>query len=88
MTDEQIAKLKAIVESGESVYWLDVRDRTPRKIRSIGQDVVREGGIEEPSEVAYFENESWRTGIYIALWNCEAEEFVVMKPVFGAEKKS
>ena len=70
MTHRQIRHLTYCLESGESVFW--VTDDVMKKVFAVGRKE------DEPCEVGFLAN-----GNYIALANTDAEDFFVVKPLFG-----
>ena len=84
MTDRQIEFLKSTLLNAGNLHWVD-NECNYRKITSFGKrddsgDGTEGDGNFEP--VAYFDN-----GEFIALWNCEPKEFVLLTvlPVFHDE---
>jgi hypothetical protein len=75
MNDEQIYRLKELLVAGKEIYWYSFYQI--RRIYGIGTAPCREGDVPEPSEVGFFSN-----GEYVALYNCEPQEFVTLDKIF------
>lgn len=78
MNDNQIEQLKSVMDWND-VCWM-TKDNVVRLITGIGPARLLEGEDPEPSDVAYFDN-----GEYVALWNCEPTEFVIVTMVFEVD---
>ena len=75
MNDLQIEQLKSVMDMNIDVCWM--MDDVAKLITGIGPARLLDGEDPEPSDVAYLDN-----GEYVALWNCEPTEFVMITRVF------
>jgi hypothetical protein len=74
MNDNDIKRLKKVVESGELVLWNPDQETAIPVCRIGPPPKPADGDVPEPSECAWFTN-----GKYAALYNCDLSDFVVAK---------
>ena len=79
MNVEQIAALKALVESGVNVWWVSYD--TCKLVHAVLLEWVEfEGAVPEPAAKLCL---SATDGPFVALYNVTPEEFVTTTPVFA-----
>ena len=73
MNDQQIDFLKKLLNNKQTIHWNGVKD-CYKKISHITEIDDTGDGTKEP--VAYLDGKE-----YIALWNCEPKDFVIINTI-------